>query len=385
MLHVANKYNEMIKVYKYKIKPTDDQKLILSQFFGCSRFIYNWGLELKTSSYKESGKSSTYNELSKKLTILKKNDEFKWLNDCPCVVLQQSLRNLENAFTSFFRKKSKYPCFKSKKNHRNSAKFILSVYFDFEKWLVKVPKLGWIKLCKNRKFNASICRQGTTTISMDKCNTYWITVIVDDLQPKQPKTKVVRETAVGVDLGIKHFAILSDGTKYPNPKYYENKQKEITHLTKALRRTKVGSHRHEKARLALAKSYRKISNQRNDMIHKITTDLVKRFDTICLEDLNIEGMLKNKHLAKSIQSASWGEFIRQIQYKSEIFGKNVLFIGQFDPSSKLCHCCGYLKKDLTLSDRDWTCPRCGTHHDRDVNAAINIRNISFEKQNLIGI
>ena len=375
----------MIKTYKYKIKPNEEQRQLMAQFFGCVRFIYNWGLDIKTKSYKENGKSPSYNDLAKQLTDIKKTEELKWLNDCPTVALQQSLRNLENAFTGFFRKKSKYPRFKSKKKSRDSVKFINSVHFDFEKWRVKLPKLGWINLCKNMFFDISQCKQGTVTVSKDKCNEYWITVVIDDLLPKRLKTKIVKDTAVGIDLGIKDFAILSNGVKVPNPKYYENKQKELARLQKAFAKTKTGSNRHEKARIKVARCYRKVSNMRNDMLHKLTTYLVECFDTICLEDLNITGMKQNHNLAKSIQSASWGEFVRQLQYKSEWFGKNVVFIGQYDPSSKLCHNCGYINKDLKLSDREWICPECGTKHDRDVNAAINIRNIAFEKQNLIGL
>ena len=316
---------------------------------------------------------------------MKKQDDFQWLSISPNESLQQSLRNLENGFTSFFRKKSKYPNFKAKKKSKESVKFISCVHFDFNDWKVKLPKLGWIRLCINKTFDQSQCKQGTVTVSKDRCNTYWLTVVVDDKQPKQSKAKIVKETAVGIDLGIKDYAILSDGTKYNNPKYYEHKQKELARLQKDFSRTKPGSNRHEKARLKVAKCYHDISNMKSDMLHKMTTDLVRRFDTICLETLNIEGMMQNHHLAKNIQSASWGEFIRQLEYKSDWYGKNIVFIGMFEPSSKLCHCCGYVNDGFTLSDREWVCPECGEKHDRDINAAINIKRIALEKQNLIGL
>lgn len=196
---------------------------------------------------------------------------------------------------------------------------------------------------------------------------------------------MVEATAVGIDLGIKDFATLSDGTKVSNPKYYEKTQCKLAKLQKQFSRTKKDSKRHEDLRVKVAKCHRHIANQRNDMLHKLSTYLVQRYDTICLEDLNVEGMLKNGHLAKAIQSASWTTFRMMLTYKSEWFGKNVLFIGRFDPSSKLCSKCGYINKELKLSDREWVCPQCGEHHDRDINAAINIRHVAFEKQNLIGI
>lgn len=375
----------MIKAYKYKILPSEEQKQLLNKFFGCARYIYNWGLSIKTQSYKERGKSVSYNDLAKQLTLLKQQEETAFLCECANESLQQSLRNLENAFTGFFRKKSKYPNFKSKKKSRESAKFINCVHFDFENWKVKIPKIGWVKLCKNRIWNQGTCKQGTVTVSKDKCGTYWISVVIDNRQSNQNKKLIKTETAVGIDLGIKDYAILSDGTKYSNPKHLAHSQKMLAHRQKAFARTKQGSNRHEKARLQVAKCYRKITNQRNDFIHKLSTGLAGKYDTICLEDLNVKGMEQNHHLAKAIGDAAWGEFVRQLTYKSEWYGKNIVFIGRYEPSSKLCHCCGYVNKELKLSDREWVCPVCGEHHDRDINAAINIKRIALEKQNLIGL
>lgn len=375
----------MIKAYKYKIKPNDKQQALLSQFFGCTRFIYNWGLERKTSAYKTDGSSLTYMQLAKDLTNLKKEEEYKWLGECTNEALQQSLRNLESAYTAFFRKKANYPNFKSKHKSRDSVKFINSVHFDFEEWKVKLPKLGWVKLCKNRIWNQATCKQGTVTVSKDKCGDYWLSVVIDN-QISNIKKKIINsETAVGIDLGIKDYAILSDGTKYNNHKYLQNSQKMLAHWQKNFARTKQGSKRHEKARIRVAKCYRGITNQRTDFLQKLSTDLVKNYDTICLEDLNVKGMEQNHNLAKAITDAAWSEFVRELQYKSEWYGNNIVFIGRFEPSSKLCHNCGYINTELKLSDREWVCPRCGEHLDRDINAAINIKRIALEKQNLIGI
>lgn len=375
----------MIKAYKYKILPSEEQKQLLNKFFGCARYIYNWGLNIKTQSYKERGKSVSYNDLAKQLTSLKRQEETAFLCECANESLQQSLRNLENAFTGFFRKKTKYPNYKSKKKSRDSVKFINCVHFDFKEWKIKIPKIGWVKLCKNRTWNQATCKQGTVTVSKDKCGAYWVSVVVDNRQSKQTKKLIKTETTVGIDLGIKDYAILSNGTKYGNPKHLEQSQKMLAHWQKVFARTKQGSNRHEKARLQVAKCYKKITNQRNDFIHKLSADLVRKYDTICLEDLDVKGMEQNHHLAKAIGDAAWGEFVRQLAYKSEWYGKNVVFIGRYEPSSKLCHCCGYVNKELKLSDREWVCPVCGEHHDRDVNAAINIKRIALEKQNLIGL
>ena len=374
----------MLKAYKYKIKPNSQQQELLSKFFGCVRFIYNWGLERKTSAYKENGTKVGYVELARELTSLKKTEEHQWLAECSNESLQQSLRCLDNAFTNFFRKKGKYPKFKSRKG-KNSAKFINSVHFDFENWTVKLPKLGKIKLCENRTFDQSKCKQGTCTVSRDHCGTYWCVITVDDLQPKVARTKPLKETAVGIDLGIKDYAILSDGTKFTNPKYIEKAQRKLAWLQRDFARTAKDSKNHEKMRVKVAKCYRTISNQRNNFLHKLSTHLIRNYDTICLEDLNVKGMEQNHNLARAIQGASWSEFVRQLEYKSEWYGKNVLFIGRFEPSSKLCHKCGYINKDLKLSDREWICPICGEHHDRDINAAINIKEIAFDKQNLVGV
>ena len=375
----------MLKAYKYKIKPNEHQQELLSKFFGCVRYIYNWGLNVKTSAYKENGKAVGYVELAKKLTSLKHQKDYEWLNECTNEALQQSLRSLDKAFTAFFRKKAKYPRFKAKKRSKDSVKFINCVHFDFDNWTVKLPKLGKVKLCINKMFDQSICKQGTCTVSRDHCGTYWCVIVVDDLQPKPAKAKLVKDNAIGVDLGIKDYAILSDGTKFSNPKYLEKTQKKLSHLQKVFARKGKDSANHERMRIKVAKCHRNITNKRNDFLHKLSTHLVRHYDTICLEDLNVKGMEQNHNLARAIQSASWSEFVRQLEYKSEWYGKNILFIGRFEPSSKLCHNCGYINKDLKLSDREWTCPVCGEHHDRDVNAAKNIKEIAFDKQNLVGV
>lgn len=371
------------KAYMYKLKPTFKQQECINKAFGCCRFIYNWGLDKKIQSYKQTKKTIGYVELAHELTKLKNDGEHEWLKEVNNTSLQQSLRNLDAAFVRFFREKKGFPKFKSKKKNIESAKYISGVHFDFDNWKVKIPKIGWVKLCNNKTFDLSM-KYGTLTVSKDKCGDYWCSIVVYDVEEK-PKTKVSIDNSVGIDLGIKDYAILSDSTKYGNPKFLEKGQKKLKTLQQRFARTQKKSNRHEALRLKVAKCHRDIANRRNDFLHKLSTWLVKYYDTICLEDLNVEGMMKNKHLSNSIQSAAWSEFVRQLKYKCEWNGKNVIFIGRFEPSSKTCSKCGYVKSDLNLSEREWVCPKCGEKHDRDVNAAINIRDFAFHKQNLIGI
>ena len=322
-------------------------------------------------------------ELAHELTKLKNDGKHEWLKEVNNTSLQQSLRNLDTAFVRFFREKKGFPKFKSKKKNIESAKYISGVHFNFDNWKVKIPKIGWVKLCKNKTFDLSM-KYGTLTVSKDKCGDYWCSIVVYDVEEK-PKTKVSIDNSVGIDLGIKNYAILSDGTKYGNPKFLEKGQKRLKTLQHRFARTQKRSNRHEALRLKVAKCHRDIANRRSDFLHKLSSMLTEQYDTICLEDLNVKGMMKNKHLSNSIQSAAWGEFVRQLKYKSDWYGKNVVFIGRFEPSSKTCNKCGYVKSDLQLNDREWVCPKCGEKHDRDVNAAINIRDFALHKQNLIRI
>lgn len=357
----------------------------MSQAFGCARFIYNWGLEKKIKMWTIERKQLSYFELSKELTQLKKNKDYAWLKDVSSDSLQQVLRNLDNAYTQFFKSKNKFPKFKTKKHSKNTIKYVNNVYFDFDNWKVKIPKCGWVKVCKNKTFDIDLCKLGTLTVSRDKCGDYWCSIVVEDNNPLKSKTKISEETSIGIDLGIKDYAILSDGTKYGNPKFFERGQKKLKVLQRKFARTKKDSKRHEVMKLKVAKQYRRISNMRLDFIHKLTTNIVRRYNTICLENLNVEGMMKNRNLAMAIQSASWSEFVRQLKYKSEWEGKNIVFIGRFEPSSKTCSKCGYIKHDLKLTDREWICPICGEYHDRDINAAINIKNFALNPQALIAM
>lgn len=369
----------MLKAYKYKLLPNQEQKETLSKYFGCVRSTYNWGLNRKIETHKECGKSINYFQLGRELTLLRRQKEYEWLKECPYESLKYSLRNLDAAFSNFFKKNAKYPKFKSKKHSRDSVKFIQCVHFDFRDWTVKLPKIGKINLCKDRTFNQTTCKQGTCTVSRDHCGTYWCVVVIDDLQEMPLKAEVRKDNSVGIDLGIKDYAILSDGRKFSNPKHLENAKNKLAHLQKVFARKEKGSKNYEKMRIKVAKCHRSIANKRNDSLHNLSSYLVNNYKTICLEDLNVKGMLQNHNLARAIQDASWYEFTRQLQYKSDWNGDNIIYIGRFEPSSKLCHNCGYVNHDLKLSDRKWVCPQCGEHLDRDINAAINIKEMAFKE------
>ena len=362
----------MKRAYKYKLKPMMKQQQLMLQHFGCARFVYNWGLNLKIKAYQKDKLSLSYINLAKQLTLLKKENEYKWLNDALAEVLQQSLRCLDTAYKNFFRTKKGFPKFKSKHKNKDCCKFIQNVHFDFGNWQVKIPKVGLVKICKNKEFDLSQHKLGTLTVSKDKCGTYWATILVDDGKPSPPKTKVEKATSVGVDLGIKNFAILSDGTKFANPKYYEKSQRKLRRLQQRLSKKVKGSKNRDRAKLRLAICSRRVANCRTDYLQKLSTYLVRTYNTICIEDLNVESMLKNRNLAKFISSASWSEFRRLLTYKCEWYAKNLLIIDRFEPSSKTCNNCGYIYKELTLSERTWKCPVCGEVLDRDINAAKNI-------------
>lgn len=370
----------MIKAYKYRLYPNNEQVTFFEKSFGCVRYVYNWALGQRIEAYQKDGTRISWVESCKRLTELKKQEETKWLCDVSNQSLQCSIRNMDSAFTRFFREKKGFPNFKSKKRNKNSFQFVDKVSIDFEKHRVRLPKAGDVKFAKNREFEGKI---GTCTVSKSATGKYYISILVDDGNPLPSKSPINAETAVGIDVGIKDFAVLSNGQIYHNPKYYEKDEKRLKVLQKRLsRKQKDGKHR-ERARLAVARQHEKIRNRRVNFIHQVTSRIARENQTVIIEDLNVEGMLKNHNLAKHIASASWSEFFRQLQYKCEWNGKNLIRIGRFEPSSKMC-LCGYINKDLTLKDREWNCPNCRRHNDRDLLAAMNIKRFGLQRQNLIG-
>ena len=370
----------MLKAYKYRIYPTKEQEESFFQHFGACRFVYNWALENKIKSYEQNGKSVSRFTLNKMMTELK--EEHTWLKNVNSQSLQGATLSLETAFTKFFREKKGFPKFKSKKNPVQSFSVPQFYEVDFDKNKVKLPKIGWIKTKLHRKFKGI---EKTATLSRTPTGKYYISILVDDEQETPVKSLFNEKVTVGIDIGIKDFAILSNGEKIDNPKYLKTSIQRLNVLQRRMSRKQKGSKNRAKARNAVSKLHERISNQRNDFQHKLSSKLIGENQALALETLNVSGMLKNNCLALHIADASWNSFVTKLEYKAEWFGKTILRIGRFEPSTKICNVCGYYNKNLTLADREWQCPDCKINHDRDINAAINIKKFALNKQNLIGI
>lgn len=368
----------MLKAFKYRIYPNAEQEVIFAKHFGSCRFLYNWGLARKIELYQKESKRISCFDLIKEITQLKKQEEYKWLVEVNSQSLQQSLRHLDNAFTRFFREKKSFPKF-HKKTGKQSFAVPQSVKIDFENNQIQIPKCKQINAKLHRKFEGNV---KTCVISKNPSGKYFISVLVENNEKLPQKAEIKSETAVGIDLGIKDFATLSNGEVIANPRHLKSKEIQLAKHQKRLARKKKGSKRRELQKKRVAKIYEKISNERRDFLHKTSKKIVQEFDTVIIEDLNVKGMVKNHNLAKAISDCSWGTFTNMLEYKCDWYGKNLVKIGRFQPSSKLCSC-GVINKDLKLSDREWTCKVCNATHDRDLLASRNIKNLGLQKQNLI--
>ena len=348
---------------------------MFAKTFGCCRFVYNWALALKKDAYEKNKESLSNIYLTNRMkSELKK--EHEWLKEVNSQSLQSSLRNLDTAYKNFFRdKKVGFPNFKSRKNHQ-SFQCPQHCSVDFGMNTVTIPKAKNIPAVLHRKFKGSV---KTVTVSMTPSGKYFASVLVDtNLQELSPVPKDI-DAAIGIDLGVKDLAICSNGVIFENHKYLQKSLNRLAFLQKGLSRKTKGSSNREKARRKVARLHERITNQRKDTLHKITYRLThdNQVRTICMEDLNVKGMTRNHHLAKSINDASFGMFCTMLEYKCSWYGVNLVKIDRFAPSSKTCSRCGYIYKDLKLSERSWTCGQCGTTHDRDFNASVNIRNFGF--------
>ncbi|MDD3077417.1 MAG: IS200/IS605 family element RNA-guided endonuclease TnpB [Proteiniphilum sp.] len=368
----------MLKAFKYRIYPTKEQEKKIVQHIGGCRFVYNWALENKIRYYETSKEKLSAYDLNYMLKGLKAENH--WLKEVNSQSLQQTNKNMESAFTRFFREKKGFPKFKSKKNPVQSFQIPQHYTIDFEKQLIKLPKIGNVKIVISRTFEGT---PKTATVSRTPTGKYFISILVDDGKEIPEKQPFDENSTVGVDLGIKDSAILSNGEKFENPKYLKNSLQKLKVLSKKLSKKVKGSNNWKKAKLKLSRLHEKISNQRNDFQHKLSSRLISENQAIALETLNVKGMIKNHCLAQSISDAGWSSFVTKLEYKAEWAGKTILRIGTFEPSSKICNVCGYYKSDLTLKTREWICPDCKTKHDRDINAAINIKKFALQSQNLI--
>ena len=370
----------MLQAYKYRMYPNCEQTAMLMKHIHACRFVYNHSLEQKIRAYEQEGKKLSCYDLNNRLPVLK--EEHPWLKEVNSQSLQNANKNLDNAFTRFFREKKGFPRFKSKKNPVQSFQVPQHYTVDFGRRRIKLLKIGEIKTIFHRMFTG---KMKYAIVSVTTTRKWFVSILVDDGQPAPDPSPFCLDTTLGIDVGLTDFATLSTGEKIKNPRYLKNSLQRLKVLQQRVSRKVKESKNQQKAIQRLARCHEMIANQRNDFLHNLSNRIVSENQAIAVESLNVAGMQKNHCLAQSIGDASWSTFFTMLEYKCRKYGKTLLAIGRFDPSSKICHQCGHLKRDLTLSDRDWVCPDCGTHHDRDINAAINIKKFALQEQNLVGV
>lgn len=374
----------MLKSIKIRIYPDIVQKEFISKQLGCCRFIYNKLLDYKKTYYEQYKQNISLSQLGKYLTNLKKQDEYLFLNDVYSANLQQSMYDLIKSYDNFFKFNKGYPKFKSKKDTKQSCRFTNQIFKKKKK--INGNRITLIKQLSNILFkcsrkdeiylNHNQSKIHFITLTKTSTNKYYLSICVD----YNIKYNKQLDTVIGLDLGIKDFIVDSNGNRYENKHFYKNQEKKIKKLNKQLSRKQNNSNNRNKLGIKLAKVYEKISNQRNTYLHQITSKLVNENQVICIEDLNVKGMMSNHKLAKSIQELSLFKFRCQLEYKCKQYGRQLIIIDRFYPSSKTCHNCGYIYKDLKLSEREWICPHCGKLIDRDYNASLNILNEALKQK-----
>jgi putative transposase len=355
------------KAFKYRFFTTDEQAEQLAQTFGCARYVYNQALELRTKAWQQEKKSLGYHETAAQLTQWKQEPDRAFLSEVSSVVLQQSLRNLDKAFTNFFEKRAKYPKFKSR-HHRQSARYATNAFTFKDGQITLARQSGPLDISWSRPLpdDAKILN---LTVSRDTAGRYFVSILVEtDIKPRKRA-----KAEVGIDVGIKTLATTSDGQKIENPRPLVKREQRLKKLQRSVSRKAKGSNNRQKVRFKVARLHAKISDTRRDTLQKFTTKIIRENQAIYVEGLNVAGMIQNHNLAKHIADASFGEIFRELAYKAEWHGRIYLPLDRFFPSSKLCSSCGHLLDELPLSVREWDCPGCGVHHDRDINAAINIK------------
>ncbi len=354
------------RAYKYRFYPTPEQARNLACTFGCCRFVYNWALRLRTTAYFQWGQKLYYNDLSEALTALKKGEGTLWLKDVSSVPLQQALVHLDKGFVNFFEGRTKYPIYK-KKHSTQSASYTASAFRWDGTHLILAKQEEPLDIVWSRALPKG-CKPSGITVSKDKSGRYFISILVEEEITHLPPL----DKSIGLDLGLKSFVITSDGETIANPKYYARDEKKLAKAQRQHAKKKKGSKNRNKARLKVARIHARIADQRRDFRHKLSTRLIRENQVICLETLAIKNMLQNHRLAKAISDVGWSEFTRQLEYKAEWYGRTVVKIDRWYPSSKTCHVCGYVMQDMPLEIRVWMCPQCRTVHDRDINAAKNV-------------
>jgi len=359
------------RAYKYRVYPTDEQKKILARTFGCCRYVYNWALRKKTDAFYHEQQRLSYKDLSEALTQLKKQEETVWLSQVSSVPLQQALRHLDKAFLHFFAGRAAYPTFKKKRDKQ--AAIYTSNAFTWDSGQVMLAKMDepldivWSRPLPEGAMPSSV------TISKDGADRYFVSLLVEEDIAPLPSIS----TSIGADLGLKSFVVLSSGEVVGNHKFFHKDEKKLAKAQRRHAKKQKGSANRAKARKKVARIHARIADRRRDFSQKLSTRLIRENQTICVESLVVKNMIKNRHLARSISDVGWSEFVSQLEYKAAWYGRTLIKIDKWYPSSKRCFDCGHLLNSLLLDVREWTCPECGTHHDRDINAAKNIHAVGL--------
>jgi putative transposase len=349
----------MIRAYKYRIFPTKSQQQQLAQYFGCARWVYNMALESRKKARESGLKFPSYCNLANELPSLKR--QYPFLRDCPSQSLQQSIKNQTTAFENFFKGRAKYPNFKSKSN-RQGIQLPQGVSVHFEDGTLFIPKLKIVSCKFHRPFHGKI---KTVTVSKTPAGSYYASMLVENQDQVPAKRPVSKELTIGIDMGIKSLAKFSNGKTIENPHWLKSRLDTLRRLQRSVSRKRKGGNNRKKARLLVAKCHERIAAQRADYLHKLSFHLIKDYDTINIEDLNVSGMIRNRRLSRAIADASWGMLETMLAYKCKWYGNNLFYASRFAPTSKRCFDCGTINNELKLSDRYWTCPSCGIPHDRD--------------------
>ncbi len=360
-------YMQQKRAYLYRCYPTPSQRQTLARTLGCARFVYNWALRLRQDAYRQRGEHVFYSDTSRALTMLKQQAPTSWLNEVSCVPPQQALRHLDKAFRNFFEGRTKYPTFK-KKRGRQSAEYTTSA-FTWDGQELRLSKMSEPLPIRWSRPLPKDAKPTTITVSRDTAGRYFVSFLVEE----DFKALDMTPQTVGIDLGLHDVVTLSTGEKTGNEHFFAQDEKRLGLLQRRHAKKQKHSKNREKARRKVAKLHARIADRRRDFLHKLTTRLVHENQVICVESLRVKNMLQNHSLAKAIADVGWGELVRQLEYKAVWYGRSVVAIDQWYPSSKRCSVCGYLLDSLELDVRQWTCPECGTLHDRDTNAALNIK------------
>jgi putative transposase len=356
------------RAYRYRFYPTSEQASVLSRTFGCARLVYNRALDVRMAAWQAERRRLTYPQTSAMLTSWKRTEELAFLNEVAAVPLQQSLRHLQGAFVAFWEGRARHPRFKTKRRHYDAAEYTRSG-FRFQHGQLTLVKLrGPLNIRWSRPLPEG-SQPSTVTVSRDPAGRWYVSLRVVDstVRPLPPV-----QTHVGIDAGLSSLMTLSTGERITNPRYESQDRARLARAQRVLSRRQKGSNNRAKARLRVARIYARISDRRWDHLHKLTTRLVRENQTIVIEDLHVRGMLSNHSLARAIGDAGWWELRRMLQYKCAWYGRDLVVVNRWLPSSKTCSTCGHLTDQLALSVRNWPCQRCGSWHDRDVNAAKNI-------------